>query len=546
MMSVAGRLRWGRAGLCVALAALASSAAGCAYYNTFYSARKNFQAAEKLYRNPDERATPQQIQFYDKSLQSATKVVVQHAKSKWVDDAVMLMGRSFLGKGDYDKARQKFEELAANFPKSELRDQALFYYAETYRREKKWELATTYLDSLRRTYPKSHLLQEAALRQGQIALGERRARDAVAVLEPLTRVEIEERLGFLAHRTLADAYFRLEAYDSARVHYAWAAEHTKADDLVQEMRFKQAEMLEARRDFDGAIQVYLRREKQARTPEFRDAARIRRAYAMARGGHTDDGIRVLQQMVEERGRTPVAGEALFKIGYIQEVLLDDLEAARKTYASVSELGRGTQSAQQAESRSKNLEKIQALRAAASADTTGREQAAGAAFSLAEHYLFEGEQPYRAIQEYAHVESTFAGTDFAPKAAFAVAWVLDRKLERPQSADSAWRRLVDQYPETLYGRAASAYLRGRADSLRAAGALEPTLVTYPLLPGVPPYVPPDVKQVLQKSKPPSAATAPPGLAPSPKPSVTPPPVAGSRSDQPVPPAPPSDTSHVIRP
>src|SRR5262249_33850407 len=85
---------------------------GCAYFNTFYSAKKSFDAAEKLYRNPDDRATSQQVALYDQALKSATKLVVSYPKSKYVDDAVLIMGRSLLGKGDYDKARQKFRELA--------------------------------------------------------------------------------------------------------------------------------------------------------------------------------------------------------------------------------------------------------------------------------------------------------------------------------------------------------------------------------------------------------------------------------------------------
>ena len=30
---------------------------GCAYFNTFYSAKRNFDKAERLYLNPDDRAT---------------------------------------------------------------------------------------------------------------------------------------------------------------------------------------------------------------------------------------------------------------------------------------------------------------------------------------------------------------------------------------------------------------------------------------------------------------------------------------------------------
>ena len=63
---------------------------GCAYFNTFYSAKRNFAAAERLYQNPDDRATGQQAALYDKAIQSAAKLVASYPSSKWIDDAVLI------------------------------------------------------------------------------------------------------------------------------------------------------------------------------------------------------------------------------------------------------------------------------------------------------------------------------------------------------------------------------------------------------------------------------------------------------------------------
>ena len=78
---------------------------------------------------------------------------------------------------------------------------------------------------------------------------------------------------------------------------------------------------------------------------------------------------------------------------------------------------------------------------------------------------------------------------AEKAAYASAWVLERRLVRPESADSAWKDVAERYPNSTFGQAASAFRRGEIDSLRATEPLEQTLVSYPLTPGALPYVPP---------------------------------------------------------
>ena len=115
--------------LATAAAALVTLA-GCAYFNTFYTARQNFDQAESQMRaqtDPEARASAGQAALYDKAIEGATKVIIEYPKSKWVDDSVLMIGRSYLAKGQYPEAQEKFDELARTFPKSELLDNALFY-----------------------------------------------------------------------------------------------------------------------------------------------------------------------------------------------------------------------------------------------------------------------------------------------------------------------------------------------------------------------------------------------------------------------------------
>jgi outer membrane protein assembly factor BamD (BamD/ComL family) len=113
--------------------ALALAGSGCAYFNTFYSAKKNFEAAElarvQSAEDPEGRANAGQAALYDKAIEGATKVVLTYSKSKWVDDAILLIGRSLLAKGDYAGAQRKFAELEANFPTSDLMGDAVYWSA---------------------------------------------------------------------------------------------------------------------------------------------------------------------------------------------------------------------------------------------------------------------------------------------------------------------------------------------------------------------------------------------------------------------------------
>src|SRR5262245_57158383 len=93
----------------------------CAYYNTFYLARKYyFKATEGQPYEVDREGTTQRPN-YNKSGDYSKKLLGVYPKSKWVDDAWLLWARCLIGTDDPLKAIAMLEEFKDRFPKSELR-----------------------------------------------------------------------------------------------------------------------------------------------------------------------------------------------------------------------------------------------------------------------------------------------------------------------------------------------------------------------------------------------------------------------------------------
>lgn len=81
------------------LVLLLSLFAGCAYYNTFYNARKKYGEALELFRqNPDNPVAAEET-LLDDAIYGAGKVLANYPESRWVDDAQLLLGDAFLLKG---------------------------------------------------------------------------------------------------------------------------------------------------------------------------------------------------------------------------------------------------------------------------------------------------------------------------------------------------------------------------------------------------------------------------------------------------------------
>ena len=71
----------------VAVAALALLASSCAYYNTYYLARKYYLAATEGLPYPIDKTNGAQAGNYQKAVDFSKKVVTDYPKSKWADDA---------------------------------------------------------------------------------------------------------------------------------------------------------------------------------------------------------------------------------------------------------------------------------------------------------------------------------------------------------------------------------------------------------------------------------------------------------------------------
>jgi tetratricopeptide (TPR) repeat protein len=98
----------------------------CAYFNMYFNAKKSFNDAE------DKRKINNKIDkvLYENSIKELSKILEFYPNSKWVDDALLMMGQSYYRQEKYDKAKRKYVEILTNYPNSDLRNKTKVLLAE--------------------------------------------------------------------------------------------------------------------------------------------------------------------------------------------------------------------------------------------------------------------------------------------------------------------------------------------------------------------------------------------------------------------------------
>jgi TolA-binding protein len=465
------------------LAALLVGTAGCAYFNTFYFAKKYFAQAEKLsLAAGSDKMSPEAGRKYDEAIKQSTKVLKYHGGSRWVDDALYLMGASFYGKQEYEEALRKFDELVTNYPDSRWVPWALYKSGLSHYARKNDELMEACFRRVLTEYPKFERNDDILYTEARTAERRRDRVEAVRRYRQLVDRFPRSDRGQEGLLRIGDLYFDAGFADSAYASYAEASRLARDDEGIRNAEVKSADALvrlqrapEAVRQLERLVP---RDEAQTRPGETWPAlVRVHLAQAYNATARHRDALTVLRTVVTKYPQSGYAPEAQFQIGYTYEVYLDSLDAARTAYDQVGRTGSASIFRDQAQTRSRNLQQLQTLSSQAQSDSAaGSDKQAESQLKIAELLLLSQNKVPEATAKYQQIRTGFPQSRSAPRAAYALAWIRLRRMEgQRDSALTAFSQVIRDYPSSPAARGALDLLVAEgADTAGLSGLLVETL------------------------------------------------------------------------
>ena len=405
--------------------------AGCAYFNTFHNARKNYREGMVL------KAGNQQGQAkakFDKAIEKSALVITRWPRSRWADDALLLIGLSYYQEGSYTKAIRSFDQLPLAFPRSGLIPEAELYRGLSLLSDNQYGKARLVLDGLKQRSPR--LADDAAYHLARSFIDREETQVGIDSLTAFVQRYPRSRFQRDAVKLLADADLKLDRCADAEKWYNRYSrltqdpkERAQAKLKIALCRYKQGKHEEA---------VAQARDLLGRYGELDDEANLILGKSLAETGKPVEAVGVWAKV---RGMTDFGAEANFRIGkYYEEQ--GQFEKAR-AYYDTSRLRRvdsdyGVLAV-------KRLSLLDAF----TQQQAGKRVPAEAAFLLAEvHNLNLGDYD-KAMELYQKVHDSFPGTDWSAKALFAKAWILRSVKHDTVVADTLARQVIAESPETEY-------------------------------------------------------------------------------------------------
>ena len=492
---------------------LALGTASCAYYNTFYLARKYYLKATDGQPYEVDREGTTQRSNYTKSGDYSKKLLGVYSTSKWVDDAWLMWARTLVGTDDPLKAVAMLEEFQTRFPKSELRGEAEFFLGLSYRAARKHEQAIAAFDEFLVQAPKHDLVPYAWYERSKALISLRRYREAAESAGQILEKYKSHLLYDRALRQRAEARYQQRDWAGARADFHIIGARALTDEERLKFLLREVDCVESSRDFDQARALLrdarshtvppppipalpriastpnagngLPQNQPPPAPVVRSPAQevygrltLRLGGVEVLDGRIEPAVELYRAVIADYPRSQLAAEAQYRIGFAYETGANDFAKARGEYAKVREQVGASQFAQQADQRLENLDRIERYRTAGGADSLARQ--AEARFLTAELFLFGQDKPQRAVEVYRAIADSSPQPAVRARAMNAQAWVMARKLGQKDAADSLFWKVVRDYPATEGQLAARDYLEGSGQVVPANLIVAPREIAKPVL------------------------------------------------------------------
>lgn len=282
-----------------------------AYYNTYFNAKKSYQAGlDKSLSQARQYNTLQPIQVYETPLgagaaefnnviEKGANVLRKYKNTKWVDNALEIIGKSYFYRKEYFNAQQKFDELYISSESEEMKQRAVFWKGRV-------------------------LLELQAHNQGVQYLNEQ-----LSLREGEWRGDLESQVKVV----LAEHYVARENWVNALDLLNESLANIPGRANKERGYFLMGQINELLGNPEAAFDAYNRVEKYYAVYELQFEAKKKKAEVARNIGDTDEAFKVFSSMVRDDKNTEFVAELNFELGKTEQDR-GNYQEARKIYERI--------------------------------------------------------------------------------------------------------------------------------------------------------------------------------------------------------------------
>ena len=350
---------------------------GCVYFNTFFMAQKKFKEAEESQRKAAEqrqdqefrqeqnkgggrvgdqgnkapvggggsdsgrkqtpagqafaKASPQERNLYEDAIKKASKVLSDHPDSKWVDNALFLIGKSYFNMADYSSADRKFSELVTNHPQSKFAADSYFFKGLCQIELGNEVLASKAFESVEKEFPKSEYVDEICFARGKLAEDKKEYSGAIGFFKTYLEKFSNEDSAAQAQYSIGQCHEELGNYYDAYAAYSDVKKYNPTRRLQFESALASGSVILETDSAAVGMRILTDLSKDERYFSQLGRIRLKIAEGYYLTNEIDKSVKEYTAVTQENPKSFQSAEAYYRLGLIYQSKLFDIEKAKESF-----------------------------------------------------------------------------------------------------------------------------------------------------------------------------------------------------------------------
>ncbi len=430
---------------------------GCAYFNAFYLVNKTFQDAEYDRRKNNGAA---KAGSYSMPIKWGEEFLEKHYNSRYVGNTIYIMGMSYFYHKDYVLARNRFDELLNTFPESKYTLDARFYKARCLVGLNQNDEARIILNELMQSGDRS-MKGRAGLALAEITYANEQWSELLSTAQNVIESDPEKEQLIEAVVYKGEALFRLERYEECITEMEKIVELK----LVPEWRFKTNTLIaQSKAKLGNFEEASSHLESLQNRGEFASyETRIRLEMGRIYELHGDDelAMETYRNMAGDYPDSVQAKEAWYLVGTILIKDLSNSKIAKEAFDMV-EKGKATTTETwlvEAKIKSAQIDSIEVRLKRIENLEDDPEACARARYSLAELYTYSFDRPDSALTQYRLIMEEAPDTEYAVMSDFFIRqYELEESGKYSEEAEKEiMEEIIEKYSDTEFAHKLKVFL-----------------------------------------------------------------------------------------
>ena len=328
----------------------------CVYFNTFYNTENSFKQAVEIidndssisYKEDSDIPVPAKKLLYE-SISSADIIISEHSDSKYVDDAIYYIARSYFVLNEFYKSEKFFNKLITEFPDSKYYDEGKLWLEYTHLKMGLLDVVKENISNIEYEFNS----RETKIKKEILFLLYSLKGDLFVELKDYEQafVEFEKSLNFIKSKSKkAMMYSKLAYICQSENRFEEAIDYLKKVDIISNNQEVKLESFRNRLDIMNELEMYdeiiFEIEERIDLSDFQseklqDEFNLKLANSYMKIQKFDEAKTLFNDIIDSSNQKKIKCECYYWLGYISLINEFDLELAMEYFNLVTETMRSS-------------------------------------------------------------------------------------------------------------------------------------------------------------------------------------------------------------